>query len=118
MPAWAKDMYEGYLITKKEKDKTWQELDIEKLRKEAPELLEMSGIRIPTEDKYSITPLIVKGFMPIQSGSAIMLPADITTIVGADFDVDKMFIRVYNYRKLENGQLEKIEYDYTKPPHE
>ena len=29
-----------------------------------------------------------------------------------------MFIRVYNYRKLENGQLEKIEYDYTKPPHE
>ena len=47
----------------------------------------MSGIRIPTEDKYSMTPLIVKGFLPSQSGSAIMLPAEITTIVGADFDV-------------------------------
>jgi hypothetical protein len=64
LPAWTKDLYEGYLITRKEGKKIWQELDIEKLRKEAPELLEMSGIRIPTEDKYSITTLIVKGFMP------------------------------------------------------
>ena len=92
LPAWTKDLYEGYLITRKEGKKIWQELDIEKLRKEAPELLEMSGIRIPTEDKYSITTLIVKGFMPTQSGSAIMLPADITTIVGADFDVKNILL--------------------------
>lgn len=88
LPAWTKDIYENYIITKHDKaGNTWQELDYERLKEEAPELLEMSGIRIPTEDKYSMTPLIVKGFLPSQSGSAIMLPAEITTIVGADFDV-------------------------------
>ena len=87
LPAWSRELYEDYIITKKEGNKEWEELDFERLKKEAPELLEMSGIRIPTEGKYSITPLIVKGFLPSQSGSAIMLPADITTIVGADFDV-------------------------------
>lgn len=87
LPAWSRELYEDYLITKKEGDREWEELDFEKLQKEAPELLEMSGIRIPTEGKYSITPLIVKGFFPVQSGSAVMLPADVTTIVGCDFDV-------------------------------
>ena len=87
LPAWSKQIYTHYLKTVTKNGQTWQELDFEKLKSEAPELLEMSGIRIPTEDKYSMTPLIVKGFLPVQSGSAIMLPADITTIVGADFDV-------------------------------
>lgn len=92
LPAWTKDIYENYIVTKHdESGNTWQELDYERLKEEAPELLEMSGIRIPTEDKYSMTPLIVKGFLPSQSGSAIMLPAEITTIVGADFDVKQSY---------------------------
>ena len=91
LPAWTKDMYVRYLKTVSRNGVEWQELDFEKLKAEAPELLEMSGIRIPTEDKYSMTPLIVKGFLPSQSGSAIMLPADITTIVGADFDIRQSY---------------------------
>lgn len=118
LPAWTKDLYQDYLVKKTKNGKTWQELDIEKLKKEAPELLEMSGIRIPTENKYSITPLIVKGFMPSQNGAAIMLPADITTIVGCDFDVDKMFIRVYRHERDEHGKIKKIKYDYSKSPKE
>lgn len=35
-------------------------------------------------------PIYIKGFLPPQS-TAIMLPADITTITGADFDIDKLF---------------------------
>lgn len=31
-------------------------------------------------------PLYIKGFLPQQNGSAIMLPAEITTITGSDFD--------------------------------
>lgn len=46
----------------------------------------------PTEDKYSMAPLYIKGFLPQQNGSAIMLPAEITTLSGSDFDVDKMYI--------------------------
>lgn len=40
----------------------------------------------PTEDKYSMAPLYIKGFLPQQNGSAIMLPAEITTLSGSDFD--------------------------------
>lgn len=40
----------------------------------------------PTEDKYSMVPLYIKGFLPQQNGSAIMLPAEITTLSGSDFD--------------------------------
>lgn len=39
-------------------------------------------------------PLIIKGFLPQQNGSSIMLPADITQIAGSDFDVDKMFLMI------------------------
>lgn len=116
LPAWTKDLYGRYLKTVTKNGETWQELDFDKLKAEAPELLEMSGIRIPTEDKYSMTPLIVRGFLPPQSGSAIMLPADITTIVGADFDVDKMFIRLHNFITDEEGRLKKVEYDYDSTP--
>ena len=39
-----------------------------------------------------MAPLFIKGFLPQQNGSAIMLPAEITTLSGSDFDVDKMYI--------------------------
>ena len=63
-----------------------QEIDIEAIRKSDPELLKMIGYRIPTENKYSMLPLIIKGFLPQQNGSAIMLPADVTQLAGSDFD--------------------------------
>ena len=63
-----------------------QEIDIEAIRKSNPELLKMIGYRIPTENKYSMLPLIIKGFLPQQNGSAIMLPADVTQLAGSDFD--------------------------------
>lgn len=44
------------------------------------------GYRIPTEDKYSMIPIRVKGFLPRQIGSVIILPEEITTTTGSDFD--------------------------------
>ena len=49
-------------------------------------------IKQPTEDKYSMVPLYIKGFLPQQNGSAIMLPSEITALSGSDFDVDKLYI--------------------------
>lgn len=63
-----------------------EEIDIKKVEKATPELLEMIGYRIPTEGKYSMLPLKVVGFLPQQNGSSMMLPAEITTIAGSDFD--------------------------------
>ena len=39
-----------------------------------------------------MVPLYIKGFLPQQNGSAIMLPSEITTLSGSDFDVDKLYI--------------------------
>lgn len=52
---------------------------------------EVVGFRIPTEAKYSMIPIKVKGFLPRQVGSVIILPDEITTITGSDFDVDKIY---------------------------
>ena len=51
-----------------------------------------------------MAPLYIKGFLPQQNGSAIMLPAEITALSGSDFDVDKMYIMLpeFNIRKLYN----------------
>lgn len=50
------------------------------------------GYRIPTEDKYSMAPLYIKGFLPKAAGEAVMLPKEITALSGSDFDIDKMYI--------------------------
>lgn len=95
MPAYSGEFYEPLM-----KEGT-HELDITKL---PDDLRKLIGYRVPTEDKYSMAPLYIKGFLPQQNGSAIMLPAEITTLSGSDFDVDKMYIMLpeFNIKKLYN----------------
>lgn len=95
MPAYSREFYEPLM-----KEGT-HELDINKLPEDLRKLI---GYRVPTEDKYSMAPLYIKGFLPQQNGSAIMLPAEITTLSGSDFDVDKMYIMLpeFTIRKLYN----------------
>ena len=38
----------------------------------------------PSEDKYSIAPLKIVGFLPKEAGEAIVLPYEITLITGSD----------------------------------
>lgn len=63
---------------------------------------EAIGYRIPTEDKYSMIPIRVKGFLPRQVGSVIILPEEITTTTGSDFDVDKIYMMYHslNFRNI------------------
>lgn len=65
----------------------------------------------PTEDKYSMAPLYIKGFLPQQNGSAIMLPAEITTLSGSDFDVDKMYIMLPEF-KIEKYDFRRAKQDF------
>ena len=68
--------------------------------------LTMIGYRIPTEDKYSMIPLRVKGWVSRAAGEVVMLPSDITTLTGADFDVDKMYIMFPQYETKVNKESE------------
>ena len=67
-------------------------VDMEAIEALHPDLLKMVGYRIPTEDKYSIAPLKIVGFLPREAGDGIMLPNDITLLTGSDFDVDKEYL--------------------------
>ena len=89
MPAYSKEFYEPLM------DSKTGQLDINKLPEDLRKLV---GYRVPTEDAYSMAPLYIKGFLPQQNGSAIMLPADITTIAGSDFDVDKLYVMLPEFK--------------------
>lgn len=72
-------------------DPETHELDINKKDKKGNYIvprkyLEVIGYRVPTEDKYSMAPLKVIGFLPRQVGSVIILPEEITATAGSDFD--------------------------------
>lgn len=89
MPAYSRQFYEGCI------DPETGLLDANKL----PEELRYAvGYRIPTQDKNSMVPIYIKGFLPANCGSSIMLPAEITTISGSDFDIDKMYIMLPEFR--------------------
>lgn len=83
------------------------ELDISKM----PEnLRKIIGIRIPTEAKYSMQPLFIKGFLPQNSGAAIMMPADIVTTTGSDFDFDSVYVFLKEFYFDKNAGLRNFYY--------
>lgn len=104
MPAYSREFYEPLM-----KPGT-HELDITKL---PDDLRKLIGYRVPTEDKYSMAPLYIKGFLPQQNGSAIMLPAEITTLSGSDFDVDKMYIMLPEFR-IQKYNMRQAREDYAR----
>jgi hypothetical protein len=117
LPASSRKFYEPFLRQVTKKGKTYYELDVKRLKEAG--LDKIIGYRIPTENKYSIAPLKIMGFLPQQNGSAIMLPAEITTIAGSDFDIDKMFLMIpefytINYNmKMAKEDFEKVKADYA-----
>ena len=104
MPAYSREFYEPLM------DPNTHQLDVTKLPEDLRKLI---GYRVPTEDKYSMAPLYIKGFLPQQNGSAIMLPAEITTLSGSDFDVDKMYIMLPEFR-VKKYDMRQAREDYAK----
>ena len=99
LPMTARRFFEPLLTTAEINGKTVQVLDPKKLKRAG--LDKALGYRIPTENKSSIMPLIIKGFTPQQNGSAIVLAAEITALSGSDFDVDKMFLMLSSFKVIE-----------------
>lgn len=81
------------------------EIDVAAMEKSNPKLLQMIGYRIPTESKYSMVPIKVVGFLPRRAGEAIMMPAEITTFAGSDFDVDKLYVMRYAFNRRDTNRV-------------
>jgi hypothetical protein len=122
LPAFSKKFYEPFLKDVYKKDSRGndtdevigKEIDIEKLRNADPAMLKLIGYRIPTESKYSMIPLLIKGFLPQENGSSIMLPSDMTTIAGWDFDVDKLFLMIPEFQLEKSYDIKKAWHDFYK----
>jgi hypothetical protein len=105
LPFWSKKHMEALL------DKDGY-VDISKVKD--PKILELVGYRIPTEGKYSMVPMRVKRFLPREAGGTVMLPLEITAIIGSDFDIDKMYVMVQSLIRNKDGELERVQYNNTK----
>lgn len=70
--------------------------------------------RIPTQGMNSTLPITIVDLLPANVGDTIVLPAELTKLTGADFDVDKMYLARYNYDIIGN-KLYKTEFidDYV-----
>ena len=81
------------------------------------EMLKAIGYRIPTEDKYSMAPMKIKGFMPRAAGEALMMPKEVTLLTGSDFDIDKMYIMFKDFTQDNYYNIEEAWEDfYTNSP--
>lgn len=75
--------------------------------------LEAIAYRVPTEDDYSIVPIKIKGFLPRNMGGNIILPREITTRTGLDFDIDAMYLMLKEF-SFKNNKFNVIEADLSK----
>ncbi len=81
----------------------WENLD-----ENQKKALQMIVYRIPTSNKSSMLPVRVAMVVPHSSGNVVMVPGEITTQQGLDFDVDKSNIL---RRTLKNGKVDKTDVD-------
>lgn len=79
------------------------------------ELKELIIYRIPTEGYHSMLHVRAKAFLPAEFGNFILLPYEITTQFGADFDFDKIYFIVPEfYTDKKTGKLHKVKYNEDK----
>lgn len=65
------------------------------------------GYRIPTQGHNSILHLRVVGFLPAHLNQMVIVPKEITTQGGSDFDVDKLNLFIPNV-EVVNGKVQMI----------
>ncbi|MCI4435493.1 MAG: hypothetical protein JHC33_01605 [Ignisphaera sp.] len=73
-------------------------------------LLQGIGFRIPTQALSSVEAVRVKGFLPQYMGSTVVVPSEITTKAGSDFDIDKLNMYLKSTYLDKNGDVRLIKY--------
>lgn len=86
------------------------------IEKSYPNILSMVAYRIPTERDYSMINLRIKRFSQKTAGGTIKVPVQGTTIAGFDFDIDKLYLMLneFKYKELGEKEVEKAWKDFYK----
>ncbi len=77
---------------------------------EGKEILKGIGFRIPTQALSSIEVFRVKGFLPQYMGDTVVVPSEITTKAGSDFDIDKLNMYLKSIYVDKDGNIHLIKY--------
>ncbi len=77
---------------------------------EGQKILSGIGFRIPTQSLSSIEVFKVKGFLPQYMGATVVVPSEITTKAGSDFDIDKLNMYLKSIYKDANGNIKLVTY--------
>lgn len=85
---------------------------------DAQEILSGVGFRIPTQELNSVEVFVVKGFLPDYAGDMVVVPEEITTKAGSDFDVDKLNMYLKNVYVDAKGQIRTVKYFKTLEEHD
>ena len=75
------------------------------------ELLQLVAYRIPTEPMHSMMAVRVVTFFPPTVGNFMLLPYEVTTQLGADFDFDKIYFIGRDFQMAENGDYKIYSYN-------
>jgi len=107
LPNWfAKELRKGKL-----KNYTDDQL-IEYLNKtpDGKKILSGIGFRIPTQALSSVEVFRVKKFLPEYMGYTVIVPSEITTKAGSDFDIDKLNMYLKSVYTDKTGELRLVKY--------
>lgn len=102
LPHWFKDKFKNKFKTDKE---------LLKYLNGTPEgrsILSGIGFRIPTQALSSAEVFRVKGFLPQYMGATVVVPSEITTKSGSDFDIDKLNMYLKSVYADRTGNIKLV----------
>jgi len=105
LPAWFRDHLERFYINNKKPIPSEEELL--KLLNDT-DILNGIGFRIPTQEMNSVEVFKIKSFLPKVMGNTIIVPSEITTKAGSDFDIDKLNAYLKNVIITKTGKISKV----------
>jgi 6-pyruvoyl-tetrahydropterin synthase len=76
----------------------------------SPDALMAIGFRIPTQGLNSMERIKIKGILAEFMGTTVVVPSEITTKAGSDFDIDKLNLYMKALYKDSKGNIKVIEY--------
>lgn len=77
---------------------------------EGQKILTGIGFRIPTQALSSVEVFRVKGFLPQYMGYTVIVPSEITTKAGSDFDIDKLNMYLKSVYTDRNGNVKLVKW--------
>lgn len=103
LPNWMKKSLKG-------KFKNDADLVRELNKPENQGILRGIAFRIPAQAMSSMAAIRVAGFLPDYMGKTVIVPSEITSQAGSDFDIDKLNMYLKSVYVDENGKLHAVDY--------